>query len=329
MRSATCCRCATRCTASRPTREGFYAVYAGLIAVAAALVLFGSDALLGLLTNAVQTLAGVLLPSATVFLLLLCNDNAVLGPWVNGRWLNLFTGAVIWVLVMLSIILTAATVFPDISGTTIVAILGGGTVLGAVGFAGFSLLRRGRADGGGRRSGSAGQARTLRATWRMPPLDTLAPPHLSLSKRIWMIVLRAYLVARRRPGRRQGRPGRDRSVTGGAYDDCVRQAPPSVGHRRSLVRHAAACRLVPIVRVAGAAGSWRWRPDLALGRALAGAGATRPDEFRRWGVPARGGRRAPGGRAAPARPAVAAGGCGTGPGLVLLAHQDGIAAVAP
>src|SRR6202040_2246877 len=33
--------------------RGFYAVYAGLIAVAAALVLFGSDALLGLLTTAV------------------------------------------------------------------------------------------------------------------------------------------------------------------------------------------------------------------------------------------------------------------------------------
>ena len=35
---------------------------------------------LGLLTEGVQTLAGVLLPSAVVFLLLLCNDKAVLGP---------------------------------------------------------------------------------------------------------------------------------------------------------------------------------------------------------------------------------------------------------
>ena len=70
---------------------GFYLVYCGLIALAAALVLIPGTPL-GLLTNAVQTLAGVLLPSATVFLLLLCNDEAVLGPWVNGRWLNLFTG---------------------------------------------------------------------------------------------------------------------------------------------------------------------------------------------------------------------------------------------
>ncbi|MFM0751587.1 divalent metal cation transporter, partial [Paraburkholderia sediminicola] len=82
--------------------KGFYLVYFGIVAAAAALVLIPGSPL-GLLTEAVQTLAGVLLPSATVFLLLLCNDKAVLGPWVNSKKLNLFTGAVIWVLVMLSI----------------------------------------------------------------------------------------------------------------------------------------------------------------------------------------------------------------------------------
>src|SRR6185312_4581484 len=99
--------------------KGFYAVYFCLIAMSAALVLTPGTPL-GLLTNAVQTLAGVLLPGATVFLLLLCNDKAVLGPWVNSKRLSLFTGAVIWVLVVLSIVLTAATVFPDMSGDTIV-----------------------------------------------------------------------------------------------------------------------------------------------------------------------------------------------------------------
>ena len=89
----------------KPTEaKAFYAVYGGLVALAAALVLTPGTPL-GLLTNAVQSLAGVLLPSATVFLLLLCNDEAVLGPWVNGRPLNVFTGAVIAVLVMLSITL--------------------------------------------------------------------------------------------------------------------------------------------------------------------------------------------------------------------------------
>src|SRR6185437_13805765 len=83
----------------KPTEaKAFYAVYAGLVLVAAALVLTPGTPL-GLLTNTVQTLAGVLLPSASVFLLLLCNDEEVLGPWVNGRWVNLFTAAIVGVLV--------------------------------------------------------------------------------------------------------------------------------------------------------------------------------------------------------------------------------------
>ena len=107
--------------------KGFYAVYAGLIAVAAAIVLT-PGAPLGLLTNAVQTLAGVLLPSATVFLLLLCNDRAVLGPWANGRAMNLLTGAIIAGLVVLSVILTASVLFPDQTDKTVILwILGVGT----------------------------------------------------------------------------------------------------------------------------------------------------------------------------------------------------------
>jgi NRAMP (natural resistance-associated macrophage protein)-like metal ion transporter len=175
--------------------RGFYLVYAGLIAVAAALVVFGSDALLGLLTNAVQALAGVLLPSATVFLLLLCNDKAVLGPWVNGRWLNLFTGTVIWVLVMLSVILTASTAFPDMSGEAIVAVLGVGTLVGIAGFAIITLLHRRGGELATVGALPADQRRAVRATWRMPPLSELRAPNLSLAKRIWMIVLRAYLIA--------------------------------------------------------------------------------------------------------------------------------------
>lgn len=114
--------------------KGFYAVYCGLIAVAAALVLT-PGAPLGLLTNLVQTLAGVLLPSATVFLLLLCNDKAVLGPWVNSKLSNYFAGAIVAILVMLSIILTASVLFPSITDTQILGILAAGvvaTVLSAV-----------------------------------------------------------------------------------------------------------------------------------------------------------------------------------------------------
>ena len=74
--------------------KGFYVMYGALIAGAAAIVLIPGSPL-GLFTEGVQVLAGVLLPSATVFLLMLCNDKAVLGPWVNGRATNAFAAAVI------------------------------------------------------------------------------------------------------------------------------------------------------------------------------------------------------------------------------------------
>jgi hypothetical protein len=88
------------------------------------------------------------LPSATVFLLLLCNDHAVLGPWVNGRALSVFTGAVIAALVMLSIILTASVFFPDMSDTTILAILGSGMLFTVV-ISAALLLIRARTGGSG------------------------------------------------------------------------------------------------------------------------------------------------------------------------------------
>src|SRR5258708_5368863 len=69
--------------------KGFYAVYGGVIALAATIVLIPGSPL-GLLTVGVQTLAGVLLPPASVFLLLLCNAKDVLGPGVHGAEPHLF-----------------------------------------------------------------------------------------------------------------------------------------------------------------------------------------------------------------------------------------------
>ena len=54
----------------------------------------------------------MLLPSASVFLLLLCNDPEVLGPWVNRRWLNIVASIIIGVLLTLSGTLVVSTVFP-------------------------------------------------------------------------------------------------------------------------------------------------------------------------------------------------------------------------
>jgi NRAMP (natural resistance-associated macrophage protein)-like metal ion transporter len=175
--------------------KGFYLVYFGIIAAAATLVLIPGSPL-GLLTEVVQTLAGVLLPSATVFLLLLCNDKAVLGPWVNSKKLNIFTGAVVWILVMLSIILTASVMYPDISGETILEVLGGGSALAVFGYAGTLILRkpaRGLTNSA-EHFVAQGDVKKTRDAWRMPPLDELAPPNLTLTKRIWMGVLRGYLL---------------------------------------------------------------------------------------------------------------------------------------
>jgi NRAMP (natural resistance-associated macrophage protein)-like metal ion transporter len=172
--------------------KAFYAVYIGLIIIAAALVLTPGTPL-GLLTNLVQTLAGVLLPSATVFLLLLCNDKAVLGPWVNSKGLNLFTAAIIAVLVMLSVILTAAVLFPDISDAHILGVLIGGTAIGAIVAGAVKLYERKKGIQVNKDSLEA-MTQTERDNWRMPAMETLAPARLTLSSRMWMLVLRGYLV---------------------------------------------------------------------------------------------------------------------------------------
>jgi Mn2+/Fe2+ NRAMP family transporter len=163
--------------------KGFYGVYVGVIALAAGIVLI-PNAPLGLITNGVQAMAGVLLPSASVFLLLLCNDKEVLGPWVNGRRTNLFTSAVLGVLVMLSVILTASVLFPSISAGQIVGIMAAFVLVGlAVG--GYALAHR-------------GPARVIDRTgaedWRMPPLAELGRTRLSSGTRLGMGALRCYLV---------------------------------------------------------------------------------------------------------------------------------------
>jgi len=168
--------------------KGFYAIYAGLVVAAAAVVLIPGSPL-GLLTEGVQVLAGVLLPSATVFLLLLCNDRAVLGPWVNGRTTNLFTSVVVAVLVTLSVVLTASVLFPAITAGQIVVILAG-CAAASVLVAGLAMARR-------LRPGSPASLpidRTGRSGWRMPPLTLLDRPVMSTGRKLGMSALRLYLA---------------------------------------------------------------------------------------------------------------------------------------
>ena len=166
--------------------KGFYAIYAALIAVAAAIVLV-PRAPLGLIIEGVQALAGVLLPAATVFLLMLCNDRAVLGPWVNRRGTNVFTSAVIAVLVTMSVVLTASVLFPGITERQILAIFLACMVV-SVAVGGWALMRSLRAHS------SVEVDRRDRETWRMPPLNMLSKPVMSAGRRVALTVLRGYMA---------------------------------------------------------------------------------------------------------------------------------------
>jgi NRAMP (natural resistance-associated macrophage protein)-like metal ion transporter len=170
--------------------KSFYLIFAGLIAGAAAIVLI-PGAPLGVITTSVQALAGVLLPSATVFLLLLCNDRAVLGPWRNPTWLNILATVIVAVLVLLSLILMATTVFPRVNVTQF-ALVGGGAFAAALLAFGAWTLRSGR--GGGEVTVIDEGPTVPKAQWTMPQLTFLEPAVWSSGRKAAMLGLRGYLV---------------------------------------------------------------------------------------------------------------------------------------
>jgi Mn2+/Fe2+ NRAMP family transporter len=172
--------------------KGFYAVYAGIIGFAAVIVLVASDHVQGVLTVGVQALAGVLLPSASVYLLLLCVDRDVLGPWVNSRKTTAFTGTVIAVLVALSVVLTGSVLDQNITAGQIEAILGGCALVSLAfgGWIGVKALRARRAPG----YVAEFIDRSGRDEWRTPPLEQLGQVRFSPAVRVGLTVLRSYLA---------------------------------------------------------------------------------------------------------------------------------------
>jgi Mn2+/Fe2+ NRAMP family transporter len=165
----------------------FYGSYAATVAVAAAIVLI-PNAPLGLITTAVQALAGILLPSATVFVVLLCNDRDILGPWVNRPWLNIVAAVIVSVLLLLSMVLVVSTAIPTVDVNRLVVVLGGVTALALV--VGGAWAWRGAK---GTVSGPE-FSRAERESWRMPALVLLERPKWSLPRRIAMVAMGSYLV---------------------------------------------------------------------------------------------------------------------------------------
>jgi NRAMP (natural resistance-associated macrophage protein)-like metal ion transporter len=167
----------------------FYGTFSGMVVLAAGLVLI-PKAPLGLITTSVQALAGVLLPSATVFLLLLCNDKDVLGPWVNKPLLNVVSSFIVSILLILSLILMTTTVFTHIDVKALALVLGA-ILLAAYAVAAAVLLSRRR---GKPRQAVEPMSAARRENWRMPPLSLLDRPKWSRGRLVGMYALRAYLV---------------------------------------------------------------------------------------------------------------------------------------
>jgi Mn2+/Fe2+ NRAMP family transporter len=169
----------------------FYFSYTGMVAAAAAIVLI-PGAPLGLITTAVQALAGLLLPSASVFLLLLCNDREVLGPWVNRRWLNIVAGFIVSTLLLLSGILMATTLFPDVNVVAVTEYLVVAIVISVILAVGILKWLE-------RRHGPQPPPPPLptgvdKTQWRMPQLALLDPVTWSAGTKLGMLALRGYLV---------------------------------------------------------------------------------------------------------------------------------------
>jgi NRAMP (natural resistance-associated macrophage protein)-like metal ion transporter len=165
----------------------FYGAFTAMVTLAAGIVLI-PGAPLGVITTGVQALAGVLLPSATVFLLLLCNDKQVLGPWVNRLWLNILASVIVSILLAMSLVLMITTLFTTVNATVLAEVLGGILAVSYLVAAVFLIKNRSR------RQPQPAVPMARKATWRMPQLTLLERPVWSRTRLIGMWGLRIYLV---------------------------------------------------------------------------------------------------------------------------------------
>ena len=138
---------------------------------------------LGLITLAVQAICGLMLPSTTIIVLLLCNDREVMGPWVNSKWLNIVAVIIVTALVVLSFTLMISTLFTSVH---VVALL---EVLAAV--AGVGLLIG--LPIGLRRVAPSVVYDIDKRDWRTPRLTLLAPMPSSSARRFLMRGQSLYL----------------------------------------------------------------------------------------------------------------------------------------
>ncbi len=91
---------------------------------------------------------------------------------------------------MLSLILATVTIFPDVDATRLATVLGIVLVVGLLVMGGVGLRQRMRKGPGPEH---AALERISAQTWQMPPLEDLTKPTWSVTRKIGMFTLRAYL----------------------------------------------------------------------------------------------------------------------------------------
>ncbi|HET6867862.1 MAG TPA: NRAMP family divalent metal transporter [Solirubrobacteraceae bacterium] len=182
----------TRGSLHRSFREAprFYTVFTVVILAAAGIVLI-PGAPLGVITEAVQALCGIVLPMTTLFLLMLCNDREVLGPWTNPPWLKALATLIVAVLMLLSLILTLTTILPSVDVGTLVVIGAVALVAVLLGM-GASALRTRSRHGTPAVKDATGVVPKER--WTMPPAALLSRPRLSARRHAALVALAAYMV---------------------------------------------------------------------------------------------------------------------------------------
>lgn len=92
---------------------------------------------------------------------------------------------------MLSLILAAVTLFPDINANLLTSVLGSVFLASLLGMGVVVLVQR---ICKGTNPELAVLARVEKVTWRMPPLEELTKPTWSTTRTIGMLTMRLYLI---------------------------------------------------------------------------------------------------------------------------------------
>jgi NRAMP (natural resistance-associated macrophage protein)-like metal ion transporter len=164
--------------------KAFYGGFAALLVIAGTVAVV-PGAPLGVITLAVQALCGLMLPSTTIIVLMLANDRELMGPWINGRLLNVVAIFMVVVLVVLSFTLMISTLFTSVHVLTLLEVLAGIGLVGLV--IGLPIAWR--------QWKPPVHYDIDKRDWRTPRLTLLAPMPKSRARTILMRSQSVYLFA--------------------------------------------------------------------------------------------------------------------------------------